>query len=174
MFACSLAKALVHHNLSSEGRPLTRRIVVGLVPLILTIHNAEEAVAFHRMWPRVGALLPQPFASVEAQLSVSAMFLGLAVLSLLACFLAAGVLLRPQWKAGWWLLLALECAMGINVIAHVVSALLIFRGYAPGLVTALALNAPFAWYCLARAWRERWVLYCSVGFGLLALTDSCY
>ena len=136
---------------------MTRRIVVGLVPLILTVHNAEEAVAFHRMSPRLVALLPQPFASAEARLSVSAMFQALAVLSLLGCLLAAGVLLRPQWKTGWWLLLALESAMGINVIAHVVSALLVFRGYGPGLVTALVLNAPFAGYCLARARRERWV-----------------
>lgn len=139
------------------GRPLTRRGVAALAALILIVHNAEEAVAFHRMWPRLGALLPQPFASVEARLSVSAILLALAVLSLLACLLAVGVLLRPQWKTGWWLVLALESAMGINVITHLASALLLLQGYTPGLVTALVLNAPFAWYCLARARRERWV-----------------
>ena len=131
--------------------------MVGLVPLVLTVHNAEEAVAFHRMWPRVGALLAGPLPNVEARLSVPAMLQALGILSLLGCLLAAGVLLRPQWRGGWWLLLALESAMGINVIAHVVSALLVFRGYGPGLVTALVLNAPFAAYCLARARRERWV-----------------
>jgi hypothetical protein len=130
---------------------------VTLVPFVLIVHNAEEAVAFYRMWPRHGALLPEPFASLEARLSVPAMLLALAILSLLACLLAGAVLLRPQWRSGWWLLLALESAMGINVLAHVVSALLVFRGYGPGLVTALVLNAPFAAYCLARARREGWV-----------------
>jgi hypothetical protein len=128
-----------------------------LVPFFLIVHNAEEAVAFQRMWTRRGALLPEPFASLEARLSVPALLQALTILSLLACLLAAGVLLRPQWRSGWWLLLALQSAMGINVIAHVASALLVFRGYGPGLVTALVLNAPFAAYCLARARRERWV-----------------
>ena len=145
------------HVLSRGWEPLTRRIVVGLVPLILTVHNIEEAIAFHRMWPRLDALLPQPFASIQPRLSVTAMLLALAVLSLLGCLLAAAVLLRAQWKAGWWLLLVLESAMGINVIFHVATALLVLRGYAPGLVTALVLNAPFGWYFLARARRERWV-----------------
>jgi hypothetical protein len=133
-------------------------MVVVLVPVFLIVHNAEEAVAFHRMRSgRGGALLPGPFGSLEAQLSVPAMLLALAVLSLLACLLATGLILRPRWRSGWWLLLALESALGINVVAHVVSALLIFRGYGPGLVTAVVLNAPFAAYCLARARRERWV-----------------
>ena len=136
---------------------MTRRTVVGLMPIILALHNAEEAVAFQRMWPRIAALLPQPFASAEAGLSPSAMVQALAVLSLLGCVLAAGILRRPQWKTGWWLLLALESAMAINVIVHLVSAVFVLRGYAPGLVTALVLNAPFAWYCLARARREGWV-----------------
>ena len=132
-------------------------MVVGLVPLLLIIHNAEEAFAFRRMWPRLGSLLPGSFASIEARLSVPVMLQALAILSLFACLLAAAVLWRPQWRGGWWLLLALECAMAINVIAHVVSALFIFRGYGPGLITALLLNAPFAAYCLTRARRERWV-----------------
>jgi hypothetical protein len=136
---------------------MTRRIVVGLVPVLLAVHNAEEAIAFRRMWPRLGIRLPESIASVQARLSVPAMLQALVVLSLLGCLLAAVVLLRPQWRGGWWLLLALESAMGINVLAHVGSALFVFRGYAPGLITALVLNAPFAAYCLSRARRERWV-----------------
>jgi len=128
-----------------------------LVPLLLIVHNAEEAIAFRHMWPRIGLPLPEPIPSIAARLSVPAMLQALVVLSLLGCLLAAGVLLRPQWRGGWWLLLALESAMGINAIVHAASALFIFRGYAPGLITALVLNAPFAAYCLSRARRERWV-----------------
>lgn len=130
---------------------------MALVLLVLVVHNAEEAVAFYRMWPRIGTLLPGPLASVEARFSIAAILMALAIVSLLACALTAGVVLRPQWRSGWWLLLALESAMAINVIAHVVSALLIFRGYGPGLITAVSLNAPFAAYCLTRGRRERWV-----------------
>ena len=127
------------------------------MPLLLIVHNAEEAIAFRHMWPRLGDRLPESMASVAARLSVTAMIQALVILSLLGCLLAAAVLLRPQWRGGWWLILALESAMGINAIFHAASALFILRGYSPGLITALILNAPFAMYCLSRARREGWV-----------------
>lgn len=43
------------------------------------------------------------------------------------------------------------------MIAHVASAVLVFKGYGPGLVTALVVNAPFAWYVLRRARDDGWV-----------------
>jgi hypothetical protein len=130
---------------------------VFLIPVLLTLHNAEEAIAFRRMWPTIPGLLPEPFASFEARLSFSMMLLALAILSVAGFVLATAVVMRPHARSGWWLLLTLEVAMAINAIAHAVSALVVFRGYGPGLVTALVLNAPFATYCLARARRERWV-----------------
>jgi hypothetical protein len=124
--------------------------------ILLTIHNAEEAAALCRIWPRI-AVLPEPFASVVARISVAGMVRAMAVIALLGWLLAAALFLRPQWRNGWWLLLALESAMAINAVTHVMSALFVFHRYGPGLVTALTLNAPFAVYCLARARRERWV-----------------
>jgi len=132
-------------------------MVVWLIPTLLTLHNAEEAVAFRRMWTRGPGFLPQPFAALEARLSHGLMLQALAGLSLLAFLLAAFVSMRPRSHVALWLLLALEAAVAINVMAHVVSAVLVFKGYAPGLGTALAVNAPFAWYVLRRARNDGWV-----------------
>jgi hypothetical protein len=136
---------------------LSRRTLVWMIPIALTLHNVEEALAFRRMWPRLGAILPEPFARVEGHLPLQAMLQALAALSVLGFVLAAFVAVRPQEKSGWWLLLALEVALAINAVAHVASALFLFHGYAPGLITALVLNAPLAVYCLGRGRKDRWV-----------------
>ena len=81
----------------------------------------------------------------------------LAVLSVVAFALAAIAAARPTSRTALWLLLTLEVAIGLNAVAHVASAALVFRGYGPGLVTAVAVNGPFAVLCMRRAYRERWL-----------------
>jgi hypothetical protein len=56
----------------------------------------------------------------------------------------------------WGLLLLLQSVMLVNVVSHVGSALFL-RGYAPGLVTALALDLPFSIYILRRAIGDGWI-----------------
>jgi hypothetical protein len=53
-------------------------------------------------------------------------------------------------------LLALQATMALNVLSHVGSTVML-GGYAPGVVTALAVNLPFSVYLLRRAAREHWV-----------------
>jgi hypothetical protein len=131
--------------------------VVWLIPTLLALHNAEEAIAFRRMWTHIPALLPEPFASLEARVPYEVMLQALVVLSILGFLLAAVVIARPESRAALWLLLALEAAIAINVVAHVVSAIIVFKGYGPGLATALLLNGPFAWYALRRARDDGWM-----------------
>ena len=109
------------------------------------------------MRPHVASLLPAPLGTLEARLSVPIVLQALAILSALAFILAGLVVLRPRAQAALWLLLALEAAVAINVIAHVASAVMLFHGYSPGLASAVLVNAPFAVYALGRAKREAWV-----------------
>src|SRR4051812_39927348 len=113
----------------ASGELLSRPTVVWMIPTLLTIHNAEEAIAFRGVWSRMPQLLPEPFATFEARLPYAVMFQALVLLSLLAFLLAAVVMMRPGSRAALWLLLALEAAVAINVVAHVVSAILVFKGY---------------------------------------------
>ena len=56
-----------------------------------------------------------------------------------------------------WVFLVFEATVALNAVAHVVSAVVLFKGYGPGLATAVLINTPLAIYCLLRASRERWV-----------------
>ena len=138
-------------------KSISRRTVAWLVMAFLTLHNLEEAVAFRAYLPRVVALLPDRFASPVATLSYPAILIALATVSVMAFLVALVASTWPHSPLAWWTLLTLEAVVALNVIAHILSALLVFHGYGPGLVTALAINAPFAVYCLRRARRERWV-----------------
>ena len=132
-------------------------MVVWLVPMLLTLHNAEEALAFRAYMPRMGTFLPEPFASLGASLSYSTILGALTVLSILAFLIASAAAARPQSHGALWALLVLEAAVGVNVIAHLLSAVMVFHGYGPGLATAIMINAPFAIYCFRRARREQWL-----------------
>ena len=128
-----------------------------LVPIFLTLHNAEEALAFQAYVPPMRTLLPKPFASLEASLSYSTILGALIVLSASAFVIAWAAAARPKSEGMLWALLVLEAAVGVNVIAHLLSAAIVFHGYGPGLATALMINAPFAIYCFRRARREQWL-----------------
>lgn len=149
-------------------RALSRGTVAWLGLVLFTLHNAEEALAFRTYLPRTGVLLPERFASVAATLSYQVILLALAVVSLLAFLVALAVATWPHSPRTMWALLTLEAVLALNVVAHVLSAALIFRGYAPGLATALLINAPFAVYCFRRARRERWVSTAALGATLPA------
>ncbi|HUQ83908.1 MAG TPA: HXXEE domain-containing protein [Gemmatimonadaceae bacterium] len=136
---------------------MSRRTIVWLIPVLLTLHNTEEALAFRAYLPRVRAILPEPFATLEASLPYSALVVALAALSIVAFLIALAAAARPRSAGSIWVLLALEAAVGVNVLAHLASAAFVFHGYGPGLVTAVAINAPFAVYCFRHARAERWV-----------------
>jgi hypothetical protein len=136
---------------------LSRRTISWLALALFTLHNAEEALAFRTYLPRLDALLPEPFAGVAATLSYPMMLVALAGISALAFLVALAAATWPQSRRALWALLTLEAVVGLNVIAQVLSAGLVFHGYGPGLATAVLVNAPFAIYCFRRAHHERWV-----------------
>ena len=136
---------------------MSRQTIVWLIPILLTLHNAEEAIAFRSYMPRMEALLPEPFASVLTSLSYPTMLLALTGLSALAFIMAFGAAARPHSPRMLWALLALEAAVCVNALAHLLSAAALFHGYGPGLVTAAFINAPFGIYCFRQARREQWL-----------------
>jgi hypothetical protein len=121
------------------------------------VHNAEEALAFRAYLPRLRALLPKSLAHLGASLSYSAMLGALTLLSAAAVLLTFAAVARPASRRILWALLVLEAAVAVNVVAHVISAVVVFHGYGPGLATAVTINAPFALYCFRRVRREQWL-----------------
>jgi hypothetical protein len=70
--------------------------------------------------------------------SAHAYYAAIAVLTIAAFAL---LLLVRRWEAAAYALLVLQAAMAVNVVTHVIGAIAI-GGYAPGLVTALLVEAP--------------------------------
>jgi hypothetical protein len=151
-----LVAILASRMTARAGSPGKRELVLW-VPVLVTVHNVEEALGFKSYLPRLPVLLPEPFASFEARLSYPAMLGALVTVSALAILIAACAWFRSESRGALWALLAVEATMALNVVAHVTSAVVVFRGYGPGLITAVAVNGPFAIYFFRRAAREQWV-----------------
>jgi hypothetical protein len=54
-------------------------------------------------------------------------------------------------------LLLIQTVVLVNVFSHAAVAAFVLHGYAPGVLTALAINLPFSIYLLRRAARENWL-----------------
>ena len=133
------------------------RSILWLVPFLLAFHNAEEALFFPRYLPFVLYRLPAAWQAVIAPLTTGQVSGALAVLTGVAFIVTWWAYRRPDSRGALWLVLLIQATVLLNAVWHAAAALVLFGGYAPGVVTALMLNLPFSVYLLRRAARERWL-----------------
>lgn len=139
---------------AADAPRLSRRAALLLVPVLITIHNAEEALAMPAALRTLPARLP---ASLAGMIPSYPQFLAaLAVVTVLPWTVWLLGVARRETRPGIVLLPLVQAVMLVNVASHVGSAIFL-RGYAPGVATALALNLPFSIYLLRRALSERWI-----------------
>jgi hypothetical protein len=131
--------------------------VIWLVPALLALHNAEEAIFFPRYLPFVLARLPSGWQAIAGPVTSGQVWLALAAVTAVAFGVAAWAHRKPMSRAALWLLLLIQTTMLVNALWHAAAAVILFGGYAPGLVTALLLNLPLSIYLLNRARKERWL-----------------
>jgi hypothetical protein len=131
--------------------------VLWLVPLLLAIHNAEEALLFPRYLPLVLGRLPEGWRALAGAVTLGQVGTALALVTLIPLLLAVWAFRRPDSDVPVWLLLLVQATVLLNVLWHVATAVVVFNGYAPGLLTALLINLPFSIYLFRRAARERWM-----------------
>ncbi len=126
---------------------------LGVIPLALLVHNAEEAAAFPSMLPFVqdrlrGVLGPWvTLPSADRYLAV----LVILTLAVFALWLAA---LRFDSLA--YGLVVWQAAMALNVLNHI-GGVVFLRGYAPGVITAVLVEAPVSIVVFRRVRRARWM-----------------
>lgn len=133
---------------------ISRRTALLLVPVLITVHNAEEALAMPAALRTLPSRLP---ASLAGLIPTYPQFLAaLAIVTVVPWMVWLLGIARRETRAGIVLLLLVQTVMLVNVASHAAAAVFL-RGYAPGVVTALALNLPFSLYLLRRALRERWL-----------------
>lgn len=125
------------------------RKLLWLFPIVVTIHNTEEALWLPQ-WTQHSAWWMAPVAPAVFLFAVS-------VLTLLA-FAVTYLSFRTGPQTLWtYLAVGYMVAMLANVLAPHAIASVLTRSYMPGLATALGLNVPVLSFLVGLAWRERYV-----------------
>lgn len=129
---------------------------LGLVPVVLLLHNVEEALTLRGYLGRLQALLPDWLVSVLGSVSLKQGWLALILVSLIGLLMGLPVGMKRDDRLALFLPLAVQAALLLNVISHLFIALRL-GGYGPGLASALLLVLPFSLWLFNRAWREQWL-----------------
>ena len=132
---------------------MSRRMLLWLVPILLTIHNLEEAVVMPAFIEKRNASVQGRLQGIIPPITYKQFLTALIIITVIP-YLIALFWIGRRWAQ--YLLVGLQVVMLINVCAHTLMALSL-KGYAPGLITALLLNLPFSLYLLKRAVSERWM-----------------
>lgn len=125
--------------------------LLAIVPVALLLHNLEEALTIGPALPRMQAKLSGLLGRAVALPSERQFHLDLV---LITAFGFALLLAARWWRGAGWALVALQAVMAVNVLTHVAAAVFL-GGYAPGLVTAVLVEAPASVILFRRLRRER-------------------
>lgn len=134
----------------------SQSLLLWLVPVFNTIHNAEEALLMQRFLEARNAAIPGALHTLLPPITNRQFLISLAIVTAIPYLIALVCDLKRRRGPGVYLLLGFQAVMLLNVLAHVMMSILI-GGYAPGVATAVVLNLPFSIYLLRTALNERWV-----------------
>ena len=122
-----------------------------LFPIAVTFHNAEEAIWMPAWTAGHASQLPiHPPGAVEIRIA-------LVVLTFAAFALTFFSARKGPQSLPAYLLSGSVVAMLANVFVPHAPAALMFRSYAPGVVTAVVINLPLMSYLAVRMVRDGWV-----------------
>jgi len=140
-----------------------------LVPVILTIHNIEEA-PFMEGWSKRLPLKIHPTVTTR-QFVIAVTFLTIAGF-LLTYF---GVEYLAD-ETGYLMVLGIQAILLFNTFVPHIAMTIRFRLYSPGVITAILFTLPFSFYLFQRAlkeniitWDQFWVLLGIAPFAMVIL-----
>jgi hypothetical protein len=136
---------------------LPYRSVQRLLAVVIALHNAEEAVTAGAFLPRVGELVARVPALRDSGLppSLPQLYTALVIVTLVPAILVAWATTGRDSVPKREVTAVIAAALLWNVFLPHLSAMVVFRGYAPGGLTALLVNLPFCIYFFRRSSREK-------------------
>lgn len=132
---------------------MSRKALLWLVPVLLTVHNLEEAITMPAFLATRNRAVAGLLGEIMPPITYKQFLTALVIITIIP-YLITLLWLNREWAA--YALVGLQVVMLINVFSHLMMALFL-KGYAPGVVTALLINLPFSWYLLRRALAEKWM-----------------
>jgi hypothetical protein len=124
-----------------------------MVPFSLLIHNLEEALTIQRALPRLQAAANE-WAGRAILLPSAVQYRQALLLLTIAGFVL--LLVARRWARWSYPVVVVQAVMTMNVATHVAGALLL-GGYAPGLLTALVVQAPTSALLFHRVRADGWL-----------------
>ena len=146
-----------------------------LLPVVIALHNAEEALTAPAYLPRVGDYVSRVPLLRDAGLppSLTQLYIALVVVTIVPALMIGWATSGRESAAKRGLVAVVAAALLWNVLLPHVSAMIAFRGYAPGGLTALLVNLPFCVYFFRRSSRDgiltRGEMTWAIVFGLFLL-----
>lgn len=136
---------------------LSYRSIQRLLAVVIALHNAEEAVTANAYLSRVGELVARVPALRGSGLppSLRQLYAALVIVTLVPALLIAWASTGRDSVSKREVAAVIAAALLWNVFIPHLSAMVVFRGYAPGGLTALAINLPFCVYFFRRSSREK-------------------
>ena len=107
--------------------------------------------------PDTMARLPASLREALGPVGVRDVRFALALATAIPIGVSVWAVIAPGARAARWLLLAIWTTLLVNAAWHLAAALVVFRGYAPGVVTGLAVNLPLAVLVLRQAYQDAWL-----------------
>ena len=125
---------------------------------MIALHNAEEGLTASRYLSLVREYIervPALRAAGVVPPSLPRLYLALVVVTLIPAILIAWATTGRDTVAKRVVVIAVAAALLWNVFLPHLSAMVVLRGYAPGGLTAIAVNLPFCLYLFRRTSTER-------------------
>lgn len=142
----------------SIDRSLTFKQVLWLVPVVLTLHNIEEALTMPS-WvmqnlPFIESSLP---FDIRIQFTPSQLFLSLGIATVAPIIVTMLCINGEKKSQRLYFLFLLQAIILINVFVPHIAVSLRILNYNPGVLTAVCFNLPFSLYLFRRAYREDYI-----------------
>ncbi|MGA7160603.1 MAG: HXXEE domain-containing protein [Bacteroidota bacterium] len=148
----------MHNVLRVIDRQLTFKQMLWFIPIVLTLHNIEEAWTMPH-WVMANATLIKENLPVNIDIHFTpAQLLYSLLLATVVPFIVT-ILCVNGGKQSWrlYLLFLLQAIVLLNVFIPHIAASIRMREYNPGVVTAVCVNLPFSLYVFRRTYREQYL-----------------
>jgi hypothetical protein len=146
---------------------------------VLALHNAEEALTADRYIPLVREYISHvPLLRTVGVVppSLPRLYAALLVATLVPALVIGWATTGRDSTVKRDVVAIVAAAVSWNVFLPHLAAMIVLRGYAPGGITALAVNLPFCVYFFRRSWRDgmltRRRIALALVLGLLLLTAA--
>ena len=135
---------------------LSYRSLQRLMAIVIALHNGEEAVTAGAYLPRVREYVDRVPALRDAGLppSLDQLYFALIVVTLVPAILIGWATTGRDTLAKREVVAVISAGLLWNVFLPHLSAMVFLRGYAPGGLTALAVNLPMCVYFFRRSLTE--------------------